>query len=73
MEIKKYYYIQIIKNKKLRFITNSKLESEEEQAPYEFDSKEVADNVALKLCLNRTYAFVFESIYPISSKNKKLF
>ena len=67
MELKKYYYIQIMDEKgKLRFLTESGNNSPEEK-PQEFKSKEQADEIALTLCLNRQYAFVLESMYKFNS------
>lgn len=74
---KKYYYVQVLAQNKLKFITsidNTKYISywEDDKDFKEFSTKSWATDIANGLCLNGYYAFVVESLYKLDFHNKDL-
>lgn len=74
---KEYYYVQVLAQNKLKFITdidNTKHISywEDDKDFKIFSCKSYATEIANGLCLNGYYAFVVESLYKLEFKNKDL-
>lgn len=72
---KKYYYVQVIAQNKLKFITSIDKHIsywEDDKDFKEFSTKSYATEIANGLCLNGYYAFVVESLYKLDFHNKDL-
>lgn len=75
--MKKFYYVQVISNNKIQFITSidnlSKSAKWENDKQFKvFSSKTYATDIATGLALNGYYAFVVESLYELTFKNNDL-
>ena len=74
---KTYYYVQVLAQNKLKFITS--IDNGEHISYWEddkdfkiFSCKSYATEIANGLCFNGYYAFVVESLYKLEFKNKDL-